>query len=119
MLPIMKEYIGKKLTKQQREGLYEAFYSRYTGVGESFPHMGYWKKWVDENTILEEPDEKLKEDELKMAILERNCLVYSDVIQNMDNKLNTIKNIVEDDIYTNKQKVLMIKAMFDYIEEVD
>jgi hypothetical protein len=61
----------------------------------------------------------MTKEELKMAILERNCLVYSDVIQSMDNKLSNIKNIVEDDIYTNKQKVLMIKAMFDYIEEVD
>jgi hypothetical protein len=61
----------------------------------------------------------MTKEELKMAILERNCLVYSDVIQNMDNKLSNIKNIVEDDIYTNKQKVLMIKAMFDYIEEVE
>jgi hypothetical protein len=58
-------------------------------------------------------------EELKMAILERNCLVYSDIIENMDNKLNTIKNIVEDNNYTNKQKVLMIKAMFDYIEEME
>lgn len=61
----------------------------------------------------------MTKEELKMAILERNCLVYSDVIQNMDNKLNSIKNIVEDNNYTNKQKVLMIKAMFDYIEEVE
>lgn len=61
----------------------------------------------------------MTKEELKMAILERNCLVYSDVIQNMDNKLNSIKNIVEDNNYTNKQKILMIKAMFDYIEEVE
>ena len=61
----------------------------------------------------------MTKEELKMAILERNCLVYSDVIQSMDNKLSNIRNIVEDNQYTNKQKVLMIKAMFDYIEEVD
>ena len=36
----------------------------------------------------------MTKEELKMAILERNCLVYSDIIENMDNKLNTIKNIV-------------------------
>ena len=59
----------------------------------------------------------MTKEELKMAILERNCLVYSDIIENMDNKLNTIKNIVESKQYTNKQKVLLINAMFDYIEE--
>ena len=60
-----------------------------------------------------------QKEELKMKILERSCLVYSDVLISLDDKLGSIRNVIEDNRCTHRQKLLLIKNILDDSKEVE